>query len=112
MTVPSLLPRQACTVSTMTDRFSASTRVKGVVALKRGAPLEVVDVLVPAPGPGEAVVDVQACGVCHSDPSIAQAVGGTAQSACGARRASAATAAVSLMWASVMSMTASASRLR
>src|SRR5690348_11814701 len=42
-------------------------RVKGVVARSKGAPVEVVDVVVPDPGPGEAVVRVQACGVCHTD---------------------------------------------
>ncbi|MFP5335963.1 MAG: S-(hydroxymethyl)mycothiol dehydrogenase [Actinomycetes bacterium] len=41
--------------------------VKGVVARSKGAPVEVVEVVVPDPGPGEAVVDVQACGVCHTD---------------------------------------------
>ena len=41
--------------------------VKGVVARKRGAPVEVATVLVPEPGPGEALVRVQACGVCHTD---------------------------------------------
>src|SRR5688572_29860025 len=41
--------------------------VKGVVALSKGAPVEVVDVVVPAPGPGEVVVSIQACGVCHTD---------------------------------------------
>jgi S-(hydroxymethyl)mycothiol dehydrogenase len=41
--------------------------VKGVVALSKGAPVELVDVVVPDPGRGEAVVDVQACGVCHTD---------------------------------------------
>ena len=41
--------------------------VKGVIARSKGAPVEVVDILVPDPGPGEAVVKVQACGVCHTD---------------------------------------------
>ncbi|MGY5893473.1 alcohol dehydrogenase catalytic domain-containing protein, partial [Blastococcus deserti] len=41
--------------------------VKGVVALSKGAPVSVETVVVPDPGPGEAVVDVQACGVCHTD---------------------------------------------
>ena len=41
--------------------------VKGVIARSKGAPVEVVDVVVPDPGPGEAVVKVQACGVCHTD---------------------------------------------
>ena len=44
-----------------------SQTVKGVIARAKGAPVEVVDVVVPDPGPGEAVVDVQACGVCHTD---------------------------------------------
>jgi hypothetical protein len=41
--------------------------VKGVIARAKGAPVELVDVVVPDPGPGEAVVVVQACGVCHTD---------------------------------------------
>src|SRR3954449_2964097 len=41
--------------------------VKGVIARAKGAPVEVVDVVVPDPGPGEAVVRIQACGVCHTD---------------------------------------------
>src|SRR6187455_2120597 len=42
-------------------------RVRGVIAPGKGAPVELVDVVVPDPGPGEAVVAVQACGVCHTD---------------------------------------------
>jgi len=45
---------------------SANT-VKGVVARSKGAPVQVVDIVVPAPGPGEVRVNVQACGVCHTD---------------------------------------------
>ncbi|WP_312719841.1 S-(hydroxymethyl)mycothiol dehydrogenase [Mobilicoccus sp.] len=41
--------------------------VKGVIARAKGAPVELVDIVVPDPGPGEAVVTVQACGVCHTD---------------------------------------------
>lgn len=41
--------------------------VKGVIARSKGAPVEVVDIVVPDPGPGEAVVAIQACGVCHTD---------------------------------------------
>ncbi len=41
--------------------------VQGVIARAKGAPVEIVDVVVPDPGPGEAVVEVQACGVCHTD---------------------------------------------
>jgi S-(hydroxymethyl)mycothiol dehydrogenase len=42
-------------------------QVQGVVARSKGAPVELVTVNVPDPGPGEAVVKVQACGVCHTD---------------------------------------------
>ncbi|RIK15021.1 MAG: S-(hydroxymethyl)mycothiol dehydrogenase [Acidobacteria bacterium] len=41
--------------------------VKGVIARSQGADVEVVDIVVPDPGPGEAVVRVEACGVCHTD---------------------------------------------
>jgi S-(hydroxymethyl)mycothiol dehydrogenase len=41
--------------------------VKGVVARSKGAPVTIETIIVPDPGPGEAVVDVQACGVCHTD---------------------------------------------
>ncbi len=41
--------------------------VKGVIARAKGAPVELVDIVVPDPGPGEAVVKVEACGVCHTD---------------------------------------------
>ena len=42
-------------------------RVRGVVARAKGAPVSVETILVPDPGPGEALVRVQACGVCHTD---------------------------------------------
>src|SRR5512147_941966 len=45
----------------------AAATVKGVVALAKGAPVEIREVVVPDPGPGEARVTVQACGVCHTD---------------------------------------------
>jgi S-(hydroxymethyl)mycothiol dehydrogenase len=41
--------------------------VSGVVATAKGAPVTVTTVIVPDPGPGEALVAVQACGVCHTD---------------------------------------------
>ena len=41
--------------------------VRGVIARSKGAPVEIATVVVPDPGPGEAVVKVQACGVCHTD---------------------------------------------
>jgi S-(hydroxymethyl)mycothiol dehydrogenase len=42
-------------------------KVRGVVAHAKGQPVSMETVLVPDPGPGEAVVSVQACGVCHTD---------------------------------------------
>src|ERR687890_230602 len=42
-------------------------QVQGVVARAKGEPVSVETVTVPDPGPGEAVVNVQACGVCHTD---------------------------------------------
>jgi len=41
--------------------------VRGVVAPAKGAKVEVTTVVVPDPGPGEALVRVRACGVCHTD---------------------------------------------
>lgn len=42
-------------------------QVRGVVARAKGEPVTVETVNVPDPGPGEAVVKIQACGVCHTD---------------------------------------------
>ncbi len=42
-------------------------QVQGVISRAKDAPVELVTVHVPDPGPGEAVVRVQACGVCHTD---------------------------------------------
>lgn len=41
--------------------------VQGVVARGKCEPVSLETVIVPDPGPGEAVVTVQACGVCHTD---------------------------------------------
>lgn len=41
--------------------------VRGVIARSEGAPVEVTTIVIPNPGPGEVVVEVQACGVCHTD---------------------------------------------
>jgi len=41
--------------------------VQGVVAMTKGRPVSLETVIVPDPGPGEALVQVQACGVCHTD---------------------------------------------
>jgi S-(hydroxymethyl)mycothiol dehydrogenase len=42
-------------------------RVRGVVSAAKGQPVTVETIVVPDPGPGEARVRVQACGVCHTD---------------------------------------------
>ncbi|MFD5008259.1 S-(hydroxymethyl)mycothiol dehydrogenase [Streptomyces mutabilis] len=44
-----------------------SQHVRGVIARGKGEPVRVETIVVPDPGPGEAVVKVQACGVCHTD---------------------------------------------
>src|SRR3954465_12722859 len=41
--------------------------VRAVVARAKGAPVTVETIVVPDPGPGEALVKVEACGVCHTD---------------------------------------------
>lgn len=41
--------------------------VRGVVAMAKGEPVSIQTITIPDPGPGEAVVTVQACGVCHTD---------------------------------------------
>jgi S-(hydroxymethyl)mycothiol dehydrogenase len=41
--------------------------VRGVVAREKGAPVTLEEIVVPDPGPGEALVRVEACGVCHTD---------------------------------------------
>ncbi|MGI8529981.1 MAG: S-(hydroxymethyl)mycothiol dehydrogenase, partial [Geodermatophilaceae bacterium] len=41
--------------------------VQGVIARAKGEPVTVETIVVPDPGPGEALVRVQACGVCHTD---------------------------------------------
>jgi S-(hydroxymethyl)mycothiol dehydrogenase len=40
---------------------------RGVIARGRGEPVTIETIVVPDPGPGEALVAVQACGVCHTD---------------------------------------------
>jgi S-(hydroxymethyl)mycothiol dehydrogenase len=43
--------------------------VRGVVSREKGKPVTVETIVIPDPGLGEAVVAIQACGVCHTDLS-------------------------------------------
>jgi S-(hydroxymethyl)mycothiol dehydrogenase len=42
-------------------------QVRGVIARAKGKPVEIATITIPDPGPGEVVVKVAACGVCHTD---------------------------------------------
>lgn len=42
-------------------------KVKAVVVKAKDAPVEIETIVIPEPGPGEAVVDILTCGVCHTD---------------------------------------------
>jgi S-(hydroxymethyl)mycothiol dehydrogenase len=42
-------------------------QVRAVVAREKGSPVSLETIVVPDPGPGEALVRIQACGVCHTD---------------------------------------------
>ncbi len=42
-------------------------QVQGVIARSKRAPVELVDITIPDPGPNDVVVRIQACGVCHTD---------------------------------------------
>ena len=42
-------------------------QVNGVIAESKGTPVKVTTILVPDPAPGEALIRVKACGVCHTD---------------------------------------------
>lgn len=44
-----------------------SQEVRGIIATAKGEPVTLETIVVPDPGPGEAVVAIQACGVCHTD---------------------------------------------
>ena len=41
--------------------------MKAAVVPELGAPLEVRDLSVPSPGPGQVLVKIEACGLCHTD---------------------------------------------
>ncbi|MBY4403351.1 S-(hydroxymethyl)mycothiol dehydrogenase [Rhodococcus fascians] len=41
--------------------------VRGVIARSKDAEVELVDIVIPDPGPHDVIVKIQACGVCHTD---------------------------------------------
>ena len=50
------------------DTFAdMSQEVRGIIARTKGQPVTMETIVIPDPGPGEAVVAIQACGVCHTD---------------------------------------------
>ena len=42
-------------------------QVRGVIARAKGKPVELTTITIPDPGPGEVVVKIAACSVCHTD---------------------------------------------
>ena len=42
-------------------------QVQGVIGRRKAAPVELVEIVIPDPGPNDVVVRIQACGVCHTD---------------------------------------------
>lgn len=44
-----------------------SKTMAAAIATSFGRPLELSDIAIPTPGPGEVLVKVAACGVCHTD---------------------------------------------
>ena len=61
-------------------------QVRGVIAPGKDEPVRVETIVVPDPGPGEAVVKVQACGVCHTDLHYSRAASTTTSRSCSATR--------------------------
>ncbi len=49
-----------------------SQTVRGVIAREKEAQAELVDIIVPEPGPGEVLVAVMACAVCETDQTYCQ----------------------------------------
>ena len=46
--------------------------MKAAMLREIGKPLTIEDVPKPAPGPGQVLIRVEACGVCHSDLHLAE----------------------------------------
>ena len=50
--------------------FKKEHRVRAAVLTEPNTDLQLVDRKAPAPGPGEVVIRVRACGICHSDVAL------------------------------------------
>ncbi|MBT3627861.1 MAG: alcohol dehydrogenase catalytic domain-containing protein, partial [Rhodospirillaceae bacterium] len=50
------------------------TKMKAIQVSAPGAEMELVEVDMPEPGPGEVRIKVEACGVCHSDVFVKEGV--------------------------------------
>ena len=48
------------------DNMETET-VRGLVAMSQGVPVTLKEIVIPDPGPGDAVVRILTCGVCHTD---------------------------------------------
>ncbi len=46
------------------------TKANGFAALKPGGSFESIEVTLPELGPDDVEIDVEACGICHSDLSM------------------------------------------
>jgi S-(hydroxymethyl)mycothiol dehydrogenase len=62
-----MIPPGAAVDEVPDEEENMATEVRGVVARAKGEPVSLTTIVVPDPGPGEVVVKVQACGVCHTD---------------------------------------------
>ena|SRR5215472_14061815 len=51
----------------MVKRWTMSELMKGAIVREFGAPLRIEEIRIPTPGPGQILVKVAACGVCHTD---------------------------------------------
>src|SRR2546430_712644 len=60
-------PRRSRSGLSREEHGPMAHEVRGVIVRAKGAEVEITTVIVPDPGPGEALVRVQACGVCHTD---------------------------------------------
>ncbi len=47
--------------------WTMSQEVRGIVAKAKGEPVSMETIVIPDPGPGDVIVTIQACGVCHTD---------------------------------------------